>query len=131
MPRKRTVITDEMRSEIVRLRGEGMVLCEIAEKLGISKTAVSNALLLVQNAAKQKHDEGISLKEATEKHREVMHEKHATETPWMEHIKPLHQHKRELGSRVRECEEALAKARQEYRNFCATITQLAEEREDD
>lgn len=71
MPRKRTVITDEMRSEIVRLRGEGMVLCEIAEKLGISKTAVSNALLLVQNAAKQKHDEGISLKEATEKHREA------------------------------------------------------------
>lgn len=131
MPRKRTVITDEMRSEIVRLRGEGMVLCGIAEKLGISKTAVSNALLLVQNAAKQKRDEGISLEEATEKHREVMHAKHATETPWMEHIKPLHQHKRELESSVRECEEALAKARQAYRNFCATINQLAEEREDD
>ena len=124
MPRKRTVITDEMRSEIVRLRGEGMVLCEIAEKLGISKTAVSNALMVYKN-------NGISLSEAREIHREVMREKHAAETPWMEHIKPLHQHKRELESRVRECEEALAKARQEYRNFCATITQLAEEREDD
>lgn len=123
MPRKRTVITDEMRSEIVRLRGEGMVLCEIAEKLGISKTAVSNAIMVHKN-------DGISLEEATEKHREVMHEKHAAETSWMEHIKPLHQHKRELESRVRECEEALAKARQAYRNFCATINQLAEERED-
>lgn len=124
MPRKRTVITDEMRSEIVRLRGEGMYLNKIAEKLGISKTAVNNALIVYKN-------NGISLSEAQEIHREVMHEKHAAETPWMEHIKPLHQHKRELESRVRECEEALAKARQEYRNFCATINQLAEEREDD
>jgi transposase-like protein len=131
MPRKRTVITDEMRSEIVRLRGEGMVLCEIAEKLGISKTAVSNALRPVQNGGEKNRSDGISLEEATEKHRKVMHEKHAAETPWMEHIKPLHQHKRELESRVRECEEALAKARQAYRNFCATINQLAEEREDD
>lgn len=122
--RKRTVITDEMRSEIVRLRGEGMVLCEIAEKLGISKGAVENTLKLYREG-------GISLEEATEKHREVMHEKHTAETPWMEHIKPLHQHKRELESRVRECEEALAKARQAYRNFCATIAQLAEEREGD
>lgn len=124
MPRKRTVITDEMRSEIVRLRDEGMVLCEIAEKLGISKGAVENTLKLYREG-------GISLKAANEKHREVMREKHAAETPWMEHIKPLHQHKRELESRVRECEEALAKARQEYRNFCATIAQLAEEREGD
>lgn len=122
--RKRTVITDEMRSEIVRLRGEGMVLCEIAEKLGISKGAVENTLKLYREG-------GISLEEATEKHREVMREKHAAETSWMEHIKPLHQHKRELESRVRECEEALAKARQAYRNFCATIAQLAEEREGD
>ena len=124
MPRKRTVITDEMRSEIIRLRGEGMVLREIAEKLDIYMNAVKNALTDYRNC-------GISLEEATEKHREVMHEKHAAETTWMEHIKPLHQHKRELESRVRECEDALAKARQAYRNFCATINQLAEEREDD
>ena len=124
MPRKRTVITDEMRSEIVRLRGEGMYLNKIAEKLGISKGTVEKTLKLYREG-------GISLEEATEKHREVMHEKHAAETSWMEHIKPLHQHKRELESRVRECEEALAKARQAYRNFCETINQLAEEREDD
>lgn len=124
MPRKRTVITDEMRSEIVRLRGEGMHLKDIAEKLDISMNAVKNALTNYRNG-------GISLEEATEKHKKVMHEKHAAETSWMEHIKPLHQHKRELESRVRECEEALAKARQAYRNFCATINQLAEEREDD
>ncbi len=131
MRKERTVITDGIRATIMQMHADGVAKNAIATQLGISRGAVQNALRPVQNAAKQKHDEGISLKEATEKHREVMHEKHATETSWMEHIKPLHQHKRELESRVRECEEALAKARQEYRNFCATINQLAEEREDD
>lgn len=124
MPRKpRTIVTDEIRSEVRRLRDGGMMVRDIADQVGISKSSVSRILENTQD--------GITLAEATEKHREVMQEKHAAETPWMEHIKPLHQHKRELESRVRECEEALAKAQQAYRNFCATINQLAEYREDD
>ena len=120
MPRKtRTIVTDEIRSEVRRLRNGGMALKAIADQVDISKASVSRILENTQD--------GITLAEATEKHRKVMHEKHGTEAPWLSHITPLHQHKQALERRIAEKQAELDKAREEYRNFLATLEQLTKE----
>lgn len=120
MPRKpRTIVTDEMRSEVRRLRDSGMTVKGIADQVGISKASISCILENTQD--------GITLAEATEKHRKVMCEKHATEAPWLAHITPLHQHKQALENRIAERQAELDKAREEYRNFLATLEQLTKE----
>lgn len=120
MPRKpRTIVTDEMRSEVRRLRDGGMTVREISDQVGISKSSISRILENTQD--------GISLAEATEKHRKVMCEKHGTEAPWMAHITPLHQQKQALERRIAEKQAELDKAREEYRNFLATLEQLTKE----
>ena len=120
MPRKpRTIVTDEMRSEVRRLRDSGMMVRDIADQVGISKASVSRILENTQD--------GITLAEATEKHRKVMHEMHGTEAPWMAHITPLHEQKQVLERRIAERQAELDKAREEYRNFLATLEQLTKE----
>lgn len=120
MPRKpRTIVTDEMRSEVRRLRDNGMMVRDIADQVGISKSSISRILENTQD--------GVTLAEATEKHRKVMHEKHGTEAPWMSHITPLHEQKQALERRIAERQAELDKAREEYRNFLATLEQLTKE----
>ena len=120
MPRKpRTIVTDEMRSEVRRLLDNGMMVRDIADQVGISKSSISRILENTQD--------GVTLAEATEKHRKVMHEKHATEAPWMAHITPLHQQKQAMERRIAERQVELDKAREEYRNFLATLEQLTKE----
>lgn len=120
MPRKpRVIVTDEMRSEVRRLRDGGMTVKGIADQVGISKSSISRILENTQD--------GVTLAEATEKHRKVMREKHGTEAPWMSHITPLHEQKQALERRIAERQAELDKAREEYRNFLATLEQLTKE----
>lgn len=52
---------------------------------------------------------------------------HDAATTWMEHITPLHQQKQALERRIAERQAELDKAREEYRNFLATLEQLTKE----
>ena len=49
------------------------------------------------------------------------------ETPWMAHITPLHRHKQEMENAIAHKQAELDKARQEYRDFLATLEQLMKE----
>lgn len=65
--------------------------------------------------------------ELDQQHAERMAEKHPRTSDWMDHITPLHQRKQELENAVEHRQVELDKARQEYRDFLATLKQLMEE----
>ena len=46
---------------------------------------------------------------------------------WMEHVTPLHQHKRELELKVEHKQAELEAAKQELRDFTATLKKLMED----
>jgi transposase len=75
--------------------------------------------------------EGISEAEMDKRHAERMAaqnaERHPRTSDWMDHITPLHQRKMELENAVEHKQVELDKARQEYRDFLATLRQLMEE----
>ena len=49
------------------------------------------------------------------------------ENPWMQFITPLHQHKMELEQKVEHKQAELEKAKQELRDFTATLRKLMED----
>lgn len=65
--------------------------------------------------------------ELDRQHDERMAEKHPRSSDWMQHITPLHQRKQELENTIEHKQAELDKARQEYRDFLATLRQLMEE----
>jgi transposase len=75
--------------------------------------------------------EGISEAEMDKRHAERMAaqnaERHPRTSDWMDHITPLHQRKMELENAIEHKQVELDKARQEYRDFLATLRQLMEE----
>lgn len=75
--------------------------------------------------------EGISEAEMDKRHAERMAaqnaERHPRTSDWMDHITPLHQRKQELENAIEHKQVELDKARQEYRDFLATLRQLMEE----
>lgn len=115
-------IDDETRGAILQAYfGGGMTYKALAEQFGVSIPTVAKII---------KAKDGIDLAEANRKHAEVMaqkREEHLAATTWMEHIKPLHDHKKALEELIAKREKEMDKARQEYRNFCATVEQLMKE----
>ena len=75
--------------------------------------------------------EGISEAEMDKRHAERMAaqnaERHPRTSDWMDHITPLHQRKMELENAVEHGQVELEKAKQELRDFLATLKQLMEE----
>ncbi len=75
--------------------------------------------------------EGISEAEMDKRHAERMAaqsaERHPRTSDWMDHITPLHQRKQELENAIKHKQAELEKAKQEYRDFLATLKQLMEE----
>ncbi|MBR3631026.1 MAG: hypothetical protein IKN55_11235 [Oscillospiraceae bacterium] len=69
--------------------------------------------------------------EIDRQHAERMAEKAKAEHPrtsdWMDHITPLHKHRQELELAVEHRQAELEKAKQELRDFLATLRQLMEE----
>lgn len=124
MGRKR--LTQEEKNKILELRDSGVTAANIACRFSISPQAVHR----IVREERQKHEDGITLDNANEKHRAVMEQKradHAAQTSWMEHVTPLHQHKQRLEAEIAKRQDALDQAKQEYRNFLATLGQLMEE----
>lgn len=54
-------------------------------------------------------------------------ERHPRSSDWMAHITPLHKHRQELQNAVEHRQAELEKAKQELRDFLATLRQLMEE----
>lgn len=71
---------------------------------------------LTDDALDQKHGDVIAAKDP-----------HPRTLDWMDHVKPLHQHKQELEQRVEYKRAELEKAKQELRDFTATLKQLMED----
>lgn len=86
-----------------------------------------------QKSPKRNHDgsEGITEAEMDQKHAEAMKKQNADRHPrtsdWVDHITPIHQRKMELENAIEHKQAELDKARQEYRDFLATLRQLMEE----
>lgn len=79
----------------------------------------------------QDGSEGITEEKMDQKHAEAMKkqnaERHPRTSDWMDHITPIHQHKQELENAIEHKQAELEKAKQEYRDFLATLKQLMEE----
>ena len=71
---------------------------------------------LTDDELERRHDDVIAAKDP-----------HPRTTDWMAHITPLHKHKMELERKVEHKQAELDKARQELRDFTATLRKLMED----
>lgn len=92
-----------------------IVGAEVQAGKGIKPDRLVNGEL-TDDALDQKHEDVIAAKDP-----------HPRTLDWMDHVKPLHQHKQELEQRVEHKRAELEKAKQELRDFTATIKQLMED----
>ena len=92
-----------------------IVMAEVQAGNGVKPDRRVNGEL-TDDALDQKHGDVIA---ATDPHPRTL--------DWMEHVKPLHKYKQELELRVQHKQAELEKARQELRDFTATLKQLMED----
>ena len=125
-----------LREEIANayLSDESVTVKALAEKYCLSTTTIHRIIKEYTKSGKGiKPDRRKKLKdeELDRQHAERMAEKAKAEHPrtsdWMDRITPLHQRKQELENAVEHRQAELDKARQEYRDFLATLKQLMEE----
>lgn len=111
----------EVYDAIWRMHMAGKTYDEIATTLSIPKTSVGGII------HRMRYSTGASEEELDEIHAkkcEEMRAEHAAATAWMEHIKPLHEHKRRLEAEVAAKAEELRKAREELDSYLATLKEL-------
>ena len=125
-----------LRDEIANayLSDESVTVQALAQKYGYSTTTIHRIIKEYTESGKGiKPDRRKKLtdEELDRQHAERMAEKAKAEHPrtsdWMAHITPLHQRKMELENAVEHKQVELDKARQELRDFLATLRQLMEE----
>lgn len=110
MPR----ISAEKRAEIVAayLENDCATYKEIGEQFGINQNTISKII-----------------KKELEAGNGIVPDRRAKdpENPWMQYVTPLHKHKQELERRVEHKQAELDAAKQELRDFTATLRQLMED----
>ena len=130
-------ISAEKRAEIVAayLENDGATYKEIGERFGINHNTISKIIraeLQAGNGVKPDRRKKtlpsveLSDDEIDAKHREALKAQHPRTLDWMEHVKPLHQHKQELELRVQHKQAELDAAKQELRDFTETLKKLME-----
>ena len=107
-------IDAETRSAIVAayLENDGATYKEIGEQFGINQNTISKIIRTELQAGN-----GIKPDRRAKE----------SENPWMQFITPLHKHKQELERRVEHKQAELDAAKQELRDFTATLKQLMED----
>lgn len=129
-------IDAETRAKIVAayLESDGATYEGIGEQFGISKCTIGKIIraeLQAGNGIKPDHRVNGELtdEELERRHDAVIAAKdpHPRTTDWMQHVTPLHKHKMELERRVEHKQAELDKARQELRDFTATLRKLMED----
>lgn len=125
-----------LRDEIANayLSDESVTVQALAQKYGYSTTTIHRIIKEYTKSGKGiKPDRRKKLtdEELDRQHAERMAEKAKAEHPrtsdWMDHITPLHKHRQELENAVEHKQVELEKAKQELRDFLATLKQLMEE----
>lgn len=108
-------IDAEKRAEIVRayLENDGATYKDIGAKFGINQNTISRII-------KEELQAGNGIKPDRMS-------KPAQQPDWMAYVTPLHQHKRELELKVEHKQAELEAARQELRDYLATIRKLITE----
>ena len=131
-------IDAETRAAVVAayLENPNLKYGDISKKIGVAESTAANIIRthlkagngikpdrrtrvngeLTDDALDQKHGDVIAAKDP-----------HPRTLDWMDHVKPLHKHKQELERRVEHKQAELDKARQELRDFTATLRQLMED----
>ena len=107
MPR----ISAEKRAEIVAayLENDGATYKDIGERFGINQSTISKII-----ETELQSGNGV----VPDRRAKV------PESPWMQYVTPLHKHRQELERRVEHKQAELEKAKQELRDFTATLEQL-------
>ena len=125
-------IDAETRAKIVQtyLANEGMPYKTVAKRFGISTESarrIINEELQSGNGIEPDRRVGtIKLPDGTEFEREELEAQHPRTSDWMQHITPLHKHKQALELAVEHKQAELDAAKQELRDFTATLRQLME-----
>lgn len=128
-------LDSELRAQIVDayLADPAIRQKDLAQRYHIGISTVQRIIHDQVEAVKRNADgsEGISEAEMDKRHAERMAaqnaERHPRTSDWMDHITPLHHRKQELENAIEHKQVELDKARQEYRDFLATLKQLMEE----
>lgn len=94
------------------LENDGATYKEIGKQFGINQNTISKIIKKELQAGN-----GIKPDRRAKK----------PENPWMQYITPLHQHKMELEQKVEHKQAELDKAKQELRDFTATLKKLMED----
>lgn len=132
MPR----ISAEKRAAIVAayLESDGATYEGIGEQFGISKCTIGKIIraeLQAGNGIKpdRRVNGELTDDELERRHDAVIAAKdpHPRTTDWMQHVTPLHKHKMELERRVEHKQAELDEAKQELRDFTATLRKLMED----
>lgn len=122
-----------LRDEIANayLSDESVTVKALAQKYGYSTTTIHRIIKEYTKSGKGiKPDRRKKLtdEELDRQHAERMAEKAKAEHPrtsdWMDHITPIHRRKMELENAIEHKQAELEKAKQEYRDFLATLRQL-------
>lgn len=125
-----------LREEITNayLSDESVTIEALAKKYCLSTTTIHRIIKEYNKSCKGIEPDcrkKLTDEELDRQHAERMAEKAKAEHPrtsdWMQHITPLHQRKQELENAIEHRQAELDKARQEYRDFLATLRQLMEE----
>ena len=111
------------------LENNGMTYKDIAGRFGVSTDFVRRTVkaeVEAGNGIKPDRRKGRPDAELESIHADIIaqNDPHPRTTDWMEHIKPLNARKRELEENVRHKHAELEAAKQELRDFTATLEQL-------
>ena len=133
MPRK---IDAETKAAITAmyLSSDSVTYKDVAEQFGINLNTVRRIVgseVQAGNGVKPDRRKVLPSVELSDdeidaKHREALKAQHPRTLDWMEHVKPLHQHKQELELRVQHKQAELDAAKQELRDFTETLKKLME-----
>lgn len=105
----------EVYDAVWRMHTAGKTYDEIASTLSIPKSSVAGIIHRIRNST------GMPERELDAVHSEKMKiERRA----WMDHVKPLHEHKKQLEKQVEEKADELRKAREELDSYLATLKEL-------
>ena len=125
-------IDAETRAKIVKtyLENDGMSYKAVAERFGVATESARKIINEeLHSGAGIKPDRRTkpvpSDAELDQIHEDKM-DKHPRTSDWMKHVKPLNAHKRELELAIEHKQAELDKAKQELRDFTATLRQLME-----
>lgn len=106
---------------VYRMYMQGMTYNQIGERLGIPKGTVAS---IIHRVRKSTGASGEELDEIHAKKCKELRTEHAAATTCMEHIKPLHEHKKRLEAEVAAKAEELRKAREDLDSYLATLKEL-------